>query len=41
MAETHDNLIFIKDQYKAVDKAVTDYFRNRPKRLPSKQKVST
>lgn len=26
-----DGLVFIKDQYKAVDAAVTAYYRNRPR----------
>lgn len=34
-----DGLIFIRDQYKAVDAAVTSYYRNRPRPSQKRQKV--
>lgn len=35
--DDREGLVYIKDQYKAVDAAVTAYYRNRPR--PSRQKA--
>ena len=35
-----EGLVFIRDQYKAVDAAVTSYYRNRPRRTRKVVKAS-